>query len=148
VTLIVDAGALYAQADRTDPAHDAVAEVLRAERNALVTSQLALAEADYLIMTRLGVGAELALLEDVVGGTFVAEGLSPTDLAVATDVVAKYRDLEVGLADASLVALAARHHTRRICTVDERCFRAMSPLQGGSFQLLPADGARRPGRHR
>jgi predicted nucleic acid-binding protein len=69
-------------------------------------------------------------------------------MVVASEVVQRYRDLEVGIADASLVALAARHHTRRICTVDERCFRAMSPLQGGSFHLLPADGIRRrPGRH-
>ena len=140
MTLIVDAGALYAQADRTDPAHDAVTAVLRRERGPLVTSQIALAEADYLVLTRLGVDVELAMLEDVASGTYVAEGLSPADLSTARDVVRRYRDLHVGIADASIVTLAARHRTRRLCTVDERCFRAMAPLQDGAFRLLPADG--------
>ena len=46
MALIVDAGALYAQADADEPRHAAVAAVLRAEREALVTTELAVAEAD------------------------------------------------------------------------------------------------------
>jgi predicted nucleic acid-binding protein len=38
VALLLDAGALYAQADRADPHHAAVVEVLRAEREPLVSS--------------------------------------------------------------------------------------------------------------
>ncbi|HEX6419384.1 MAG TPA: VapC toxin family PIN domain ribonuclease [Acidimicrobiales bacterium] len=140
MTLVVDAGALYAQADRNDPAHSAIAAVLKSERRTLVTSQLAVAEADYLIMTRLGVDVEIAFLDDLAAGTFVAECLTPTDLGAARDLVRRYRDLAIGIADASLAVLAARHRTRRVCTVDERCFRAMAPLQGGAFTLLPADG--------
>jgi hypothetical protein len=130
---------LHAQADRADPDHTAIADVLRNERRVLVTSQVAVAEADYLILTRLGIGVELAFLDDLAEGTFAADALSPGELATACDVVRRYRDLEVGLADASLVVLAAKHRTRRVCTVEERCFRAMKPLQGGSFELLPAD---------
>ncbi|HZA00460.1 MAG TPA: VapC toxin family PIN domain ribonuclease [Acidimicrobiales bacterium] len=139
MTVIVDAGALFAQADRDDPAHEAVSDFLRAERDPLVTSQIAVAAADYLVLTRLGVDAELAFLDDVAEGTFAAEGLTADELSVARDVARRYRDLEVGLADASLVVLARRHRTRRLFTVDERCFRAMAPLQRGAFRLLPAD---------
>lgn len=139
MTLIVDAGALYAQADRADPAHAGVTGVLRAERSPLVTSQIAVAEADYLTMTRLGVDVEARLLDDLAEGTFSAECLTLPELGIARDVVRRYRDLQIGLADASLVVLAARFRTRRLCTVDERCFRAMAPLQGGAFRLLPAD---------
>ena len=137
--LVVDAGALFAQADVDDPDHQAVVDVLRAERRPLVTSQLAVAEADYLIMTRLGVEVELAFLDDLTGGTFDAEALTGEDFGVTRDLVRRYRDLEIGAADASLVVLAHRHRTRRLLTLDERCFRAISPLQGGSFQLLPHD---------
>lgn len=140
VTLVVDAGALYAQADEDDPFHPSVVEILRAERRELVTSQVAATEADYLVMTRLGVDGELALLDDLASGTFVAECLTRPELGVARDLVRRHRDLKIGLADASMVVLAQRFRTRRICTVDERCFRAMTPLQGGSFTLLPADG--------
>jgi uncharacterized protein len=139
VTLVVDAGALYAQADRADPAHATVAAVLTAERSTLVTTQIAVAEADYLTMTRLGVDVEVRLLDDLAAGTFVAECLTVAELGTARDLVRRYHDLAIGLADASLVVLAARFRTRRLCTVDERCFRAMAPLQGGAFRLLPAD---------
>jgi uncharacterized protein len=37
------------------------------------------------------------------------------------------------------VILAGRFETRRILTFDERHFRALRPLDGGSFTLLPAD---------
>lgn len=41
------------------------------------------------------------------------------------------------LDDADAVVLAARLRTRRILTFDERHFRAVRPLQGGLFELLP-----------
>jgi len=137
--LVVDAGALYAQADADEPEHEAVCEVLRAERGELVTSQFVVAEADYLILRRLGVDAELRFLEDLAQGTYLADTLAPADLAIARDIAARYRDLELGLADASLVVLANRWGTRRILTLDERAFRTVKPLQGDSFAVLPAD---------
>lgn len=137
--LIVDAGALYAQADADEPQHAAVAKALRDERGALVTSQLVVAEADYLILRRLGIDVELAFLEDLAGDTYVVDALTPVELGIARDVAVRYRDLELGLADASLVVLAKRWQTRRLLTLDERAFRAITPLQGGAFELLPAD---------
>lgn len=140
MAFIVDAGGLYAQADRADPAHEAVAEVLKEERGPLVTSGIAVAEADYLILNRLGIDVELAFLDDLAEGTFILEGLTRGDLDVARGLARRYRDLELGLADVSLVVLAKRYDTRRIVTFDERAFRAVTPLQGGSFTILPADG--------
>ena len=140
MALIVDAGALYAQADADDPRHAAVRTILEQEREGLVTTALAVAEADYLILDRLGPGVELAFLEDLVDGTYLVECLELRDLGAARDVVARYRDLRLGLADASLVVVAERHATRRILTFDERAFRTVAPLQGGTFTILPADG--------
>ena len=141
MALIVDAGALYAQADAEEPRHEAVARVLVAEREALVTTELVVAETDYLILTRLGVGVELAFLEDLALGTYIVECLTRDDVRTAREVVERYRDLRLGLADASLVVLAHRYGTRRILTFDERAFRSVAPLQGGSFTVLPADVA-------
>jgi uncharacterized protein len=139
MALIIDAGGLYAQADRADPAHAAVADTLRRERGSLVTSEVAVAEADYLILTRLGIDVELAFLDDLAEGTFLVECLTREELGAARDLAHRHRDLEIGLADASLVVLARRHRTRRIVTFDERAFRAVAPLQGGSFTIFPAD---------
>lgn len=141
MTLIIDAGPLYSQADRTDPDHDAVARLLRATREPLVVPAFAAAEADFLILSRLGVDTELAFLEDLAAGTYLVENLSRAELGRAVRLAHRHRDLKLGLADASLVVLANRFKTRRLLTFDERAFRAVPPLQGGAFELLPADGS-------
>lgn len=139
MALIVDGGALYTQADVNEPRHEAVVRILRAEREALVTTELAVAEADYLILRRLGVDVEIAFLDDLAAGTYIVECLTRDELRTARDVVEQYHDLRLGIADASLVVLAHRYKTRRILTFDERAFRQVRPLQGGSFIVLPAD---------
>ncbi len=139
MALIVDAGALYAQADRSEPRHAAVARLLRDESGPLVTSQLIVAEADFLILDRLGITVELAFLDDLADGTYRVECLSQGEVKVARDLARKYRSLKLGLADCSLAVLAQRYHTRRILTFDERAFRRVVPLQGGAFTVLPAD---------
>ena len=139
MALLLDAGALYAQADRADPHHAAVAEILRAEPEPLITFAVTVAEADDLILSQLGIDVELAFLEDLAEGTFQVECLSRAELGTAVALVRRYRELAIGLADASLVVLAQRFRTRRLLTFDERAFRNVLPLQGGTFALLPAD---------
>lgn len=139
MALLIDAGPLLSQADAAEPRHADVAGVLRAERETMVTTELVVAEADYLILDRLGIDVELAFVDDLSSGTYVIECLTHDELKTARALMAQYRDLELGLADASLVVLAKRYGTRRILTFDERAFRAVSPLQGGSFTVLPAD---------
>ncbi|MDX6632136.1 MAG: uncharacterized protein QOG26_141 [Solirubrobacterales bacterium] len=139
MALILDAGALLAQADRNDPHHQETGEVLRSEPGPLVTSAIAVAEADYLILDRLGVDVELAFLDDLAAGTFVVDCLNRAELGLARDIARRHRDMALGLADASLVVLAKSYDTRRMLTFDERAFRTVAPLQGGSFTLLPAD---------
>jgi uncharacterized protein len=137
--LIVDASAMFAQADRDDPAHDSVRAVMRSQAGPLITSQVAVAEADYLILDRLGPEPWLAFLADLEAGTFVADGLTTADFTTVRALARRYRDLSLGLADISLVLLARRHGTRHLLTFDERAFRVVTPLQGGSFTILPAD---------
>lgn len=139
MTLIIDASCLFAQASWREPHHAAVARAIRAARETLVTTELVAAESDYMILSRIGIDAELAYLDDLAAGTYAVECLSREEFRTARSVVERYRDLRLGLADASLVVLAARHRTRRILTLDERAFRAVTPLQGGSFTILPAD---------
>ena len=62
------------------------------------------------------------------------------DYLAVVEVDARYADLRLGLADCALIVLAARYETDVILTFDERHFRAVSPVPGGSFTVLPADG--------
>ncbi len=51
----------------------------------------------------------------------------------------RYKDLRVGLADASIVVLAERHGTPDVLTFDQRHFRAMHGPGGRPFRVLPDD---------
>ncbi len=53
MTLIAGAGALFAQADADEPSHAEVVRLLQSERGPIVTSELAVAEADHLVHAEL-----------------------------------------------------------------------------------------------
>lgn len=97
------------------------------------------AEADHLILSRLGVGVEIAFVRGL-GEAFSVEALGPAELAAAASLCERHADLAIGLADASSVLLADRWGTTAIATFDHRHFRALTPLAGGAFRLLPEDG--------
>jgi uncharacterized protein len=137
--LIVDAGALYGAADANDPDHAAIVSTLERWPGELVVSAFTAAEADHLVLRRLGIDAELALLDDLAV-TYTVQALDARGLKVARELCARYRDLELGLADASIVVLAAQWLTHVLATFDQRHFRAVTALDGTAFTLLPSDG--------
>ena len=118
--------------------HEACARAVASTRP-LVLSPLVLAELDYLTAQFAGVDAELTLLGELSSGAYELASLGVDDLIRARAVVERYRDLPLGLADASLVVLADRYETETILTLDERHFRVVRTLSGHPFQLLPAD---------
>ncbi len=139
MTLLVDAAPLVALADRRDPQQERIEEILTAERGQLVVPSQVTAEVDYLLGVRLGPSARQAFLDDLAAGRFAAECLDSEEYETVAELDRVYGDLQPGLANLSLVVLAGRFRTRRVLTFDDRHFRAMRPLQGGSFTLLPAD---------
>jgi len=93
------------------------------------------AEVDHLIGTRLGREAERAFLRDLASGVYRVEAMTTDEHALALELDEDLPGL--GLADLSIVVLAARHRTKRILTFDVRDFRRARPLDGGWFEILP-----------
>jgi uncharacterized protein len=137
--IIADTSGLLAAFGRDQNDHAAAQAVLESDPGPIVVSPYVLAELDYLILARSGVGAELRLLREVAAGVFELASFGPHDLSQAIGVIEQYQDMRLGLADASLVVLAARYDTTRLLTLDERHFRAIRPLHDDAFTLLPAD---------
>lgn len=125
-------------ADSRDPDHAAIVSAIEGWPGELVVSAFTAAEADHLVLTRLGVDAELALLDDLAIA-YTVQSLDSRGLKAARELCARYRDLELGLADASIVVLAEQWSTRMLATFDERHFRAVTARDGEAFTLLPAD---------
>ena len=139
MALIADSGAVYALYDVADRHHNAVVRVLDEEPGLIYLPVALVAELDYLLREFLGIDAELSFLEDLAEGAYSLEPFLEEDLKRCRELIAKYRNLDLGLADASVMATAERLEVYRILTVDERDFRAVRSKSGQPFLLLPAD---------
>ena len=139
MTLVIDAAPLVALADEREPRRDEILEILRAERGSLFVPAPVTAEIDYLLDRRFGAPARRAFLEDLAARRYESPGLEAADYQAALELDRQYADLNLGLADLSVAVLAGRFGTLRILTFDQRHFRALRPIQGGAFTLLPAD---------
>ena len=139
MTLVLDAAPLVALADRSDRMQERVQAVLRDEPGDLVIPAPVSAEVDYLLGRRVGRVARLAFLDDLSAGRFSVSCLTADDYALISHLERKYDDLDVGLADLSVVVVAGRFATQRLLTFDERHFRTLRSLSGEQFTLLPVD---------
>jgi predicted nucleic acid-binding protein len=135
--VIVDTSALLTFFDTDEPDHAAVTTIVEGATEPLVISPYVVAELDYLVASRLGVSAELAVLRELAGGAWDLAAFGTEDLARAHAVVERYADQSIGLADASIVILAARYQTLTVVTLDRRHFGVVRPIDGGSFKILP-----------
>ena len=135
--IVADTSGLVAFFSESGPTHEAVAAWLESNDAVMVVSPYVVAEVDYLVATRKGVDAELAVLAELSGGAYELPTMDADDLAVARRVVERYRDLGIGVADASLAVLAQRYRTRTVLTLDRKHFSVMRPLDGGVFTIVP-----------
>jgi uncharacterized protein len=135
--IVIDTSVVVAAMNRRDRHHGAVVEWLGTVSGALVTSPLALAEMDYLVTRHGGAEAAQRLYDDFDAGAYRIEWW-PASLYDCIEVARDQPGL--GLADASLVAIAGRLGVTEVATLDERHFRSVRPLTGeAAFRLLPAD---------
>jgi hypothetical protein len=139
--ILLDTSGLLSAIDRSQRHHDAARQALEAAPPPWILSPFVLTELDYLLATRVSQEAERALLAEVGRAVYRLETFDAGDIESAERLIGRYRELEIGLADASLVVLANRYGVRDLLTLDERHFRTLRGPGGRPFRLLPADAA-------
>ncbi len=135
--LIVDAGPLYAAAARKDKHHERAVELLSTSRRPLLVPALVVTEVSYLLADRIGAHAELAFARALAAGELVLEPVIDSDWARITELMEQYRDLPLGMVDASVIALAERRGVEVIATLDRRHFSVVRPGHVEAFRLVP-----------
>jgi len=135
VAVVLDTSIVVALMRARDTHHEPVRRFVETLDDDLVTSPLAVAEMDR-IAAGLGPAFSTGLWEDLRSGAYAVRWWA--DAMLETIAIAREHP-EVGLTDASLVALAARLRTDRIATLDLDHFRSLTTPDGQPFVLLPAD---------
>jgi predicted nucleic acid-binding protein len=138
VALVLDTGPILALLDAGDPAHESCVEMVEELHEDLVVPTCVLVEIDYWAHKLLGAEAWDVVVADIASGAYRLEPLTLDDLQRAAELERDYADLDLGLVDASVIALCERLGETKVATLDRRDFSVVRPRHCESLDLLPA----------
>ena len=120
-----------------DNHHERCTRVLRTMEEPLITVWPAFTEAMYLL--GFSWHAQDALWELVDREVIGLVDLDAGNHHRIRELMKKYRDLPMDLADAALVSVAEREGIARIFTLDRKDFQLYRPHRIGRFQIIPGE---------
>jgi predicted nucleic acid-binding protein len=106
----------------------------RLERADLVTSEAVITEAAYLL--DFSVEAQSALMHLLASGRPRVESIGAADRARIAELMARYSNLPMDYADATLVLISERLAAQRVFTLDRRDF-GIYRVGRRQFKLMP-----------
>lgn len=135
--IVADTGPIVALIDADDRHHESFRALFEENPDAWVLPWAILPEVDYLLLEHVGSRAEQAFLTDLAASVFRVEWGDERDLARASELTKRHKDLKLGLVDTVVMAVAERLEADAIATLDLRHFGAV-PIRGRP-RLLPRD---------
>ena len=136
MTLILDTGPIVAALNADDPDHTRCAALLADADDLLIPSAI-LVEVDYWLIKLAGTQVWVDFVADIVRGAYRLAHPTDADLARAAELESAYEDLDLGLVDASIVALCERLDQTALATLDRRHFSVVRPRHCSHLRLLP-----------
>jgi uncharacterized protein len=131
---LADTGPIVAAANRRDHAHDLAAALVTELGRELVVLDSVIVEVDQLLRARVNRDAGVAFLSAIAKGEHAVDFMTQGLVRHAAEIDARFRDLDLGFVDASIMAYAERHDLP-ILTFDFEDFRA-APPRGGYWRLV------------
>lgn len=131
----IDAGPIIALINRRDAYHEQCKGVLRDIPVPMFTVWPAVVEAYYLLERDAGPSEQL--LHWLQAAHVRIIDLRMQEIRRMWQLIRKYRDLPMDLADAALVAACERMKIRKVLTVDRRDFLIYRPSHVDQFEVLP-----------
>lgn len=132
--VVCDTGPLVAAVNRRDRDHAVSVSVLSRGADTLVVPVTVMVEVDYLLRTRISDQVARRFLGDVDSGRYVPAPITADVLHRAIEIDERHADLGLGLADASVVAVAESVTAEAIATLDPAHLAV--PAQG-RWELVP-----------
>lgn len=133
--VLLDTGVIVALLDRSENLHSACAEAVHNLRAPLITCEAVIAETCYLL--RNLPGACEAVMDNVAVTIFQIPFQVARKAPGVKQILRKYRDRRIDLADACLICMADEFETPDILTLDKD-FTVYRWGRNKPFRLLPA----------
>jgi uncharacterized protein len=133
--VLLDTGVIVALLDRSEKFHSLSADAVSSLQAPLITCEAVIAECCYLL--RKLSGAPEAVIENVAAGIFQIPFQLSREAGGVKQILRKYRDRKIDLADACLIHLASQFETPHILTLDND-FKIYRWGRNKPFRPLPA----------
>lgn len=133
--MIIDTGPLIAALDRTDPYHGIAVRVLQAARSEAIVPDPVVIEVDILARRWLGASKGRAFLGMLQAGFHTRRSITDALWRRAVEIDRRYADLNLGLVDASVMAMAEARG-EPVFTFDFRAFRGVPGPDNGVWPLV------------
>ncbi len=137
MALVLDTGPVVALLDSDDRDHRRCAELLTGSNEDLVIPTPVLVEIDYWVIKLAGPDPWAEFVAEITDGVFRLEHPTEGDLARCAELERQYADLDLGLVDASVIAVCERMGEKKVATLDHRHFSVVRPRHCRRLQLLP-----------
>jgi uncharacterized protein len=124
-------------ADKSDHWHQRSLDFISTYTGKVIAPSTILPETCYMLNTYLGSSAEMAFIESVVQRELFIEPVTIEDIGRSLEIMRDYSNLNLGLVDASIIAIAERLGISKILTTDRRHFAIIKTNQGRHLELLP-----------
>jgi predicted nucleic acid-binding protein len=135
--IIVDTGFWLALANKNDEFHQAAKTLfLSLASEKFITTWCVATETCYLLQKRVGVDAPISFIRKISSRKLIVFDLKPIHCPRIEELMQKYRNLPMDLADASLVILAEELNQGRILSIDYRDFNTYRWKNSKPFQNL------------
>lgn len=136
MTLVLDTGPIVAALNAKDPDHERCAALLERTDDLLIPAPV-LVEVDYWLVKLGGPSVWSDFVADIERGAYRLAHTTDDDLKRAAELESTYHDLDLGLVDASIVALCERLDQTTLATLDRRHFSIVRPRHCSHLTLLP-----------
>jgi len=133
--VLLDTGFIVALLDRSESFHKTCARAVREVQASLVTCEAVITESCYLLRNLSG--ASEAVIENIAAGIFLIPFQLSRDTPGVKQILRKYKDRKIDLADACLIRLADQFGTGDILTLDQD-FAIYRWGKNKSFRMLPS----------
>lgn len=137
MSLVLDTGPIVALLNRGDPDHERCARVLAETSESLVVPGPVMVEVDYWCRKLIGLEALEVFIADLMAGAYLWHDLGLTGLERAIEIELQYRELQIGLVDAAVIATCEMLDEERVVTLDRRHFSVIRPMHRQHLTLLP-----------
>lgn len=133
--ILCDTGGLLFLADGKSVDYQRITDLIATRKQTLITTEPCMTEAMYLAGARVGWEMQRRVLDLVNLRTLLVRSIVVAEWRPLTDLMAKYKDLPMDFADASLVVLSERERTNDIITIDSD-FLIYRRLDGSAFNII------------